>query len=201
MNKPILVGISLFLLVLVSILLIVRHRQMQSPASPTASKPAAPGQPPPATSSSRRINVKLYFGNDGTTQLLPEDRSIEYKEDLHAQAREVLQELLIGPKSKLSPTIPPNTQLRDLFITKDGIAYVDFSKQLVDGHNGGTDGEISTVYSIVNTLTLNFPQVKKVQILVEDQVIETLKGHLDLSRPLSQGFVPQVKTPEKNQQS
>jgi spore germination protein GerM len=184
MNKPILIGVSLFLIVLVSIVFVVRHRQIQS-AKTVQSKTAAPAAPleKPAPTS-RSIKVKLYFGNKNSTQLIPEDRSIVYQEDLRAQAREVLAELLAGPQTDLNPTIPANTQLRDLFITKDGIAYVDFSAELVNGHNGGSDGEINTVYSIVNTLTLNFPQIKKVQILVEDQVVQTLKGHLDLSRPL-----------------
>ena len=37
--------------------------------------------------------------------------------------------------------------------------------------------------SIVNTLT-DFPEVKKVQILIDGASVETLSGHLDLSEPL-----------------
>jgi len=202
MNKPILIGVSLFLLVLVSIVLIVHHRQMQSATTPGQSKSAIAAS---ATEKSAAINttikIKLYFGNKNSTELVPEDRSIVYQEDLHLEAREVLNELLAGPKTDLTPTVPPNTQLRDLFITKEGIAYVDFSADLVNGHNGGSDGEITTVYSIVNTLTLNFPQIKKVQILIDDQVVETLKGHLDLSRPLSQDLSAVIKTPQNPKQS
>lgn len=202
MNKPIIIGIFLFLVVFASIVFLVRHRNAQPGVATVQPKTITPSQPTekPATIS-RKINVKLYFGNENSTLLVPEDRSIEYQEDLHAQAREVVQELLVGPQTKLTPTIPANTQLRDLFLTKDGIAYVDFSGELVNGHNGGTDGEISTVYSIVNTLTLNFPQIKRVQILVDDQVVETLKGHIDLSRPLNQDLATVAKTPQKPNQS
>lgn len=202
MNKPILIGVSLFLIVFVSIIFIVRHRQIQSASTPGQPKTIAPATTAEKSAPiSTTIKVKLYFGNKNSTELIPEDRSIVYQEDLHLQAREVLNELLAGPKTDLTPTVPANTQLRDLFITKDGIAYVDFSSDLVNGHNGGSDGEITTVYSIVNTLTLNFPEIKKVQILVNDQVVETLKGHLDLSRPLSQNLATVVKTPEKQTQS
>ncbi len=45
---------------------------------------------------------------------------------------------------------------------------------------------MNTVFSIVDTLTLNFPEIKRVQILIEDQAVDTLNGHLDLSRPLRQ---------------
>ncbi len=98
----------------------------------------------------------------------------------------MVHELTIGPHTDLVPTIPASAQLRDLFITKEGTAYVDFSEELKSQHTGGSTGEIATVYSIVNTLTLNFPQIKRVQILVNDQMVDTLAGHLDLSRPLSQ---------------
>ena len=39
------------------------------------------------------------------------------------------------------------------------------------------------VGSIVNTLT-EFPEVKKVQILIDGTHVETLSGHMDLSEPL-----------------
>ena len=38
--------------------------------------------------------------------------------------------------------------------------------------------------SIVNTLT-DFPEVEKVQILIEGASVETLSGHMDLSEPLT----------------
>jgi len=40
------------------------------------------------------------------------------------------------------------------------------------------------VYSIVNSLVANFPAARRVQILVEDRVVTSLAGHVDLSRPL-----------------
>jgi hypothetical protein len=41
-----------------------------------------------------------------------------------------------------------------------------------------------TVYSIVNTLVTNFPAVRRVQLVLNDQVASSLGGHVDLSRPL-----------------
>ena len=48
----------------------------------------------------------------------------------------------------------------------------------------GSEDELLTVYSVVNSLTANFPAVKRVQILVEDRPAPTLAGHVDLTRPL-----------------
>ena len=42
-----------------------------------------------------------------------------------------------------------------------------------------------TVYSVVNSLTLNFPEIKGVQFLVEGKEIETIAGHLSLRQPIS----------------
>ena len=59
-----------------------------------------------------------------------------------------------------------------------------FRETLSAKHQGGSLAEMNTVFSIVNSLTLNFPEIKRVQILIEDRAVETLNGHMDLSRPL-----------------
>jgi germination protein M len=55
---------------------------------------------------------------------------------------------------------------------------------VIAGHPGGSEAELMTVYSVVNSLTASFPAVKRVQILVEDKPAQTLAGHIDLTRPL-----------------
>jgi spore germination protein GerM len=62
---------------------------------------------------------------------------------------------------------------------------VNFNSALTKNHPGGSSAELMTVYSIVNTLTLNFPQIKRVQILIDGKPIETIAGHLSLREPLS----------------
>jgi hypothetical protein len=41
-----------------------------------------------------------------------------------------------------------------------------------------------TIYSIVNSLTLNFPQVKRVQILINGKAVESIAGHISLKQPI-----------------
>lgn len=100
-------------------------------------------------------------------------------------ARRTVEELCQGPPadSELFPTIPPGARLKDINI-KNGLATVDFNQNLKSRHWGGSTGELLTVYSIVNTLT-QFPSVEKVQILIEGERVQTLAGHLDISRPLA----------------
>jgi hypothetical protein len=72
---------------------------------------------------------------------------------------------------------------------------VDLSKEASQKHPGGSRGELLSVYSVVNSLTSNFPAVKRVQILVEDRQVSTLAGHVDLTRPLSPDMTFLVSTP------
>jgi spore germination protein GerM len=65
------------------------------------------------------------------------------------------------------------------------VAKVNFSLALSKDHPGGSSAEMMTVYSIVNSLALNFPQIKRVQILIDGKSIETITGHLSLRQPIS----------------
>jgi spore germination protein GerM len=106
------------------------------------------------------------------------------KGDAQEEAKEVIDELIKGPKGKLIRTLPPRTRLLALRIDDEGVAKVNFDRALSKDHPGGSSAEIMTVYSIVNSLTLNFPQIKKVQILIEGRR-ENITGHLVLDRPIS----------------
>ena len=85
-------------------------------------------------------------------------------------------------KNQFHFPIPRGTKLLSLSV-KDSIAYINFSEEFRKNHPGGSLGEILTVYSVVDTLT-EFPEIKKVQILVGGAVVETLAGHIDLTSPL-----------------
>lgn len=188
MNRPLVIGIILFVIVFATIFIVLKRRAPENPNGGVQQQQPARSEPsqtqPGEERIERRINAKLFFNQPGSTQLTGEDRYVSYRETLHDQATEVLKELIKGPEKDLEAPIPKGTQFRDLFLTKDGIAYADFSIELATNHIGGSLAEINTVYSIVNTLTFNFPQIKRVQILLDDKAVESLKGHLDLSHPL-----------------
>jgi spore germination protein GerM len=186
MNRPIVIGIVLFLVIFGGLFYFVKHRPAQPTQNRTQSSLTTTSKPEENQANQRRINVKLYFASNNSTLLQAEDRFVPYHDNLHDQAFEVLKELVKGSSGELIPTIPEGTLARDLFITKDGVAYADFSAALSANHTGGSLSEMNTVFSIVDTLTLNFPEIKRVQILIEDQAVDTLNGHLDLSRPLQQ---------------
>lgn len=127
--------------------------------------------------------VVLYFSDPTGNYLVAERHKIPKVEGI---ARATMEELIKGPElgSRLLPTIPAGTVLRDINIRPDGLARVDFSKELIANHVGGSLGENLTVYSIVNTLT-QFPTVNEVQFLVEGQYVSTIAGHVDVSTTVS----------------
>lgn len=125
------------------------------------------------------VMVNLYFSTRDAMYLLPESRQIN-KIDLYT---DVVKGLIRGPQnSNLSPTLPEGTEILQVRV-KDGISYLNFNKALVENHWGGSTGEILTIYSLVNTMT-QFDEIKKVQILIEGNTVETLAGHLDISEPI-----------------
>jgi hypothetical protein len=131
-----------------------------------------------------KVRVYVYFGDTESASLVGEERSIQKRKDLSRQLEDVLSELMGGPKGDLIQTIPPQAVLQEVRVDKRGLASVSFSRELSTRHPGGSQSEILTVYSIVDTLTLNFPEITKVQLLLDHKKFKTLAGHIDCSRPL-----------------
>lgn len=153
--------------------------------SGAAATPAAAAEAEDSAAVEQKISVKLFFLAPDQPALLIEDREVAYSADLARQVRTVVEELVKGPQKGLVAALPAETKVIDSFVTSAGTAYVDLSKEAAQKHPGGSRGELLSVYSVVNSLTANFPAVKRVQILVEDRQVPTLAGHVDLTRPLS----------------
>jgi spore germination protein GerM len=132
-----------------------------------------------------RREVLLYFSDSEGEYLVGEKRKISKRNVAKEEAKETIIELIKGPKGKLIPTLPPRTELLTLEISDAGVAKVNFSPALSKDHPGGSSAEMMTVYSIVNSLSLNFPQIKRVQFLIDGKPIATIVGHLSLEQPVS----------------
>jgi spore germination protein GerM len=167
----------LFFLVLIGIALILLfHQQIFRSIKPLSKRRSIPAE---------RKEVLLYFSDSEGEYLIGEKRKILKKDAVQEEAKETVIELIKGPSGKLIPTLPPRTELLTLLISDAGVARVSFSPALSKDHPGGSSAEMMTVYSIVNSLSLNFPQIKRVQILIDGKPIPTIVGHLSLERPVS----------------
>lgn len=141
--------------------------------------PFTPPAEPLYTQTDPPMTVKVFFpGMKDDVILTAEDQTIFRSAELANRARQILQKLLEGPKTAgLYPSVPKDTKLQEVFIDDMGMAYVDFSSTISANHPGGMLNEQATVYSIVNSLTYNLPEIRQVKILVGGAEKETLAGH------------------------
>ena len=129
--------------------------------------------------------IRLYFSDLNERFLIPKDRYIPGVESSNDKIGKLVKELISGPGTvDLARTFPRKTSLREVKI-KDGVAYIDFDRDLIDFHPGGSASEMLTIYSLTNTITINVPSVKKVKILVDGKNLKTIKGHIDTSKPFT----------------
>ena len=156
----------------------------EAPEQEGATAAPAGGGEEEAARVERQINVKLFFQAADRPGLSIEERSVSFSTDLAGQVKAVVEELVRGSRTGLLPTLAPDTRVLEVFVSARGVAYVDLSKEARVVAPGGSESELITVYSIVNSLTVNFPALKRVQILVDDKPAATLAGHVDLTRPL-----------------
>jgi hypothetical protein len=150
--------------------------------------PAAAGVPTAPAAPGRKIKAHLFYVADDGTRLTDLERDVSFGEGTAEQARQIIEAQIAPTVEPLVSAVPPGTKLRALFVTERGEAYVDFSGELVTRHSGGSTDEMLTVYTIVDALTANLPAVTSVQVLVDGKQIETLAGHVDLSRPLAKNL-------------
>ena len=156
-----------------------------SAAAVTAGNNAKAGSPESSSAAKKEntsLTVKVYYPDDQGMKLIAVKRTIRTdKNDKYTAAMESLME---GTKEKgQTAIIPKQARLKSVKVKGD-TAYVDFTQALVKNFVGGSTGEEMLVGSVVDTLT-EFPEIKKVQILVEGNKVESLSGHLDLTTPLS----------------
>lgn len=125
----------------------------------------------------------LCFGDETGRNLIKEHRIISSAQSPEKKAEALLKELLKGPISRGTRTLPQQAHELGLLF-EQGVLTVDFSPELRENHPGGSSAELLTVYSVVNTLTINIPEVRRVQILIEGKKIDNIAGHIDCREPL-----------------
>jgi spore germination protein GerM len=133
----------------------------------------------------KRFSIKLYFADTQSDYLIGESRSVIFQEgDTAGNVKKIIEELIKGPKTNLIQTMPRGTALQGIALKGTTLVVLDFSPELARNHPGGSLAEMQTIYSIVNSILLTTPSLKELQILVDGQSRETLKGHIDLRAPL-----------------
>ena len=178
---------NLFLLILLLVAVAIagcaENTTVTAPKAPGTTDSSGVTEKTPGTPATTQeaMRLTIYYATQDASYLVAERHTVA--KNSHP-AKTAIELLLAEPTDKqLVSVLPASTKLRNL-IVKDHIAYVDFDEKLIKGNIGGSATERLTVGAIVNTLT-EFTDIHKVQILVEGKVVQTLTGHMDVSKPLS----------------
>ncbi|GEM_PF-2158902 len=122
--------------------------------------------------------LHLYLPDEQYINLVEETREVS-----EGSIEEMVKELFKALSESKVKVIPSDTELKHVFIGK-GVLFLDLSSDIIRNHPGGSNAELLTIYSIVNSICKSFPEFKMVQILVDGKVVNTLKGHIDISLPI-----------------
>lgn len=130
--------------------------------------------------------VTLFFPSSDEGVLLQETRRITLAASETDRIRQIFLALLAGSKQGHTRPLSPGMELRAAFLTSDGTVYLDLSDTSLPLFDPGIGSETLAVYSIVDSICINIPAVKRVIFLVQGREADTLNGHVDLT----QAFVP-----------
>jgi len=122
----------------------------------------------------------LFFVADGT-RLAREARELPSCTDAETCVKDLLDELFSGPVGDLDEALPEGALLTGVRLEGD-LAVVDVTKPFATELPSGSSAEMLAVYSIINTVCFNYPQVTRVRITVEGA--PATLNHLDLTDPL-----------------
>lgn len=127
----------------------------------------------------------LFFVADGN-RLAREARELEPCSETGACIKDTLDALLSGPLGDYDEAVPETASLNSVRI-EGGTAVVDLSREFAVDLPSGSSAEMLAVYSIVDTVCVNYPQISRVKLTVEGNG-STVLNHLDLSAPLTPDY-------------
>ncbi len=165
---------------------VLKRRLRQAKDVPAVSEEQARRELAPATttnSSGPVTKAKLFWSagaRDGS--LMPVSVELPLAMDPVSRGKQVLNTLLAGPIDAELRTLPPDAVLLAFYMLPDGTAIADFSEAMATSTPSGIQSEQMAVDSITKTLEANVPQVRWLKILIHGQEVDTLAGHLDLTR-------------------
>jgi germination protein M len=173
--------VSLVLVVLVGA--VVLYQRVRGPGG-AGTDQTGPLEAQPETGTGDRA-VVLVFPNWDGTGYVSEERQLPSRDRLEDDLLAVMGALCAGPTaSGAVSAIPKGTRpLAAFYDEKNGSVVLDFSRELVVNHEGGSAAENATLETILKTIALNFPEVQLCTLLVDGAQSETLAGHLTLDQP------------------
>jgi hypothetical protein len=128
--------------------------------------------------------VARFYYESADMQLIAESRNIALPENPASAIPVVARELMKGPATKtVFQLFPADTLVRGAYLLPGGTVIVDLGgPTLQKGWETGSHQELMAIHSLVQTVTSNFSDVRRVRVLVNGSPAETLAGHISLAR-------------------
>ena len=143
----------------------------------------------PAISSAKPVPLRLFYRRKeqvaGEIACLVEGKKlVAGHTEPEALALTALKELALGSEQGDPPAVPAQAIPMHIFFLSSGTAIINYNQSLRSGLPGGAEAETACIYAIVHTITVNFPSISSVRILIEGKEQETLGGHIGISKEL-----------------
>ncbi len=176
--RSILITIALMLAAVLGTGLYMLHleqREVEKAQRTADSRPVSA----PIAGPTETIRLSIAYDDDGV--LRQQEVNAALPQAPADRAREILRLLLAEyMKKPSSHQLADGSDVKDVFILKDGLCIIDMNAAFAEGHRSGIMVEDLTLASFVQTLGANLPSIRQVKFLVEGRDRETLAGHADL---------------------
>lgn len=125
------------------------------------------------------LMITLMVPADGLLVAVP--APVTRQPDTQSLAREALAALFADPTASQAPVLK-DLRLRGVYIDDVGTGYIDLAPREQREVRASVREELMALYAMVNTLSQNFEEIKRVRFLIEGREVQTLAGHIELSR-------------------
>lgn len=143
------------------------------PGQSELAQPSRPDEP---------LTIALYYPWEG--MLASGSVAVKRQPDGQSQARVILAAML-GDQRIAQTALLKDVRLRELYLDASGTAYVDLASVQQKEIRVSARDELMALYAVVNTLLQNIEEIKRVRVLLDGREVQTLAGHIDLSRAFS----------------
>ncbi len=148
--------------------------------------------------SATQKTITLYYPNQTADALLSEERTLQFDGGKINEAT-VLSELIKGTANPDAVNVIPSSTKVLSCETKEGVCYVNLSKDFIDKKPQGSTAETMVINSIVYTLT-EFEDVVRVMFLIEGEKVETF-GQMIFDEPFEKELKAPTAEPKETAQT
>ncbi len=128
--------------------------------------------------------VVLLYTMDGF-ELEKEQLKVALSSESHQRHRDIIQLFIRGPYNKrFQRFYTTDIEVKSIFV-QDNILILNLSGDFLDCFEGASlNSTLVHLYSLINTLLINIPEIQGIQLLVEGTPRQALNEWMDISVPL-----------------